>query len=94
MHVLKGKASKPTGMAKEIKTELAPLSYCILQHLFVQSVAHFGKEGVTKYCRLKFRITRQTARNLQRDAVYLILYIMGIIAIFNMNSSFWGLYEL
>lgn len=58
MYVLKVKASEPTGMAKEIKIELAPLSYCILQHLFLESVAHFGKKGVTRYCRLKFLIVR------------------------------------
>lgn len=71
MHVLRVKASEPTGMAKEIKIELAPLSYCILQHLFLQSVAHFGRAGVIKHCRLKFHIIRQTAKNLQQEAVYL-----------------------
>lgn len=35
MHVLKVKASEPTEMAKEIKIELAPLSYCVLQHLLL-----------------------------------------------------------
>lgn len=69
MYVLKVKASEPTGMAKEVKIELAPLSYCILQHLFLESIAHFGKEGVTKQCRIKFHIIRQTAKNLQQEAV-------------------------
>lgn len=66
MHMLKVKASEPVGMAKEIEIELAPLSY-ILQLIFVYSIVHFGKEGVgmTKYCRLNFRIIRQTAKKLQ-----------------------------
>ena len=64
MHVLKVKASEPVGMAKEIEIELAPLSYTS-QPIFLYSIVHFGKEGMTKYCRLNFRVLRQTAKKLQ-----------------------------
>lgn len=35
MHVFKVKVSEPTGMTKEMKIVLDPVSYCILQHLFL-----------------------------------------------------------
>lgn len=46
MRVPKMKASEPVGMAKETEIELAPLSY-ILQPIFLYSIAHFSKEGMT-----------------------------------------------
>lgn len=57
MHVLKMKSSEPTGMAKEIKIELAPLSYCILQHILIIHCSFWPGRG-DKYCRLKFSIIR------------------------------------
>lgn len=74
MHVLKMKASEPTGMAKEIKTDLAPLSYCILQHILTTHCSFWQGRGDQV---LHTKIPHHQRKSLQQDVAYRFFVYCG-----------------
>lgn len=76
--------------------ELAPLWYCILPSTFIPTIHCSFWRGSgdqvqqTKILHYQTNITK----NCSKMQCTYFLYIVGIIVIFSMNSSLWGLYEL
>lgn len=87
--VLKVKASEPVGIAKRDWT-CSFIMYITYTLIFHCSFC-LGRDDWVLQTEFPHY---QTAKNLQWDTVYLFLYSMVVLVIFNKSSGLWDLYEL